>query len=62
MQEGDLSGTWPKVVFGIFRYHHLTETTDLGDKPEEVLLSDRPIQVCGLGFSVLAVIALYLRS
>ena len=54
--------TFPLVVFGVFRYHHLAETTDLGDKPEEVLLRDRPIQVCGLGFGLLAVIALYLGA
>jgi 4-hydroxybenzoate polyprenyltransferase len=51
--------TFPAVVFGIFRYHHLTETTDMGDKPEEVLLSDRPIQLCGLIFGLVAVAALY---
>jgi 4-hydroxybenzoate polyprenyltransferase len=51
--------TFPTVVFGIFRYHHLTETTDMGDKPEEVLLRDRPIQACGALFAILAVIALY---
>jgi 4-hydroxybenzoate polyprenyltransferase len=51
--------TFPVVVFGIFRYHHLAETTDMGDKPEEVLLRDRPIQICGVAFGLLAVIALY---
>jgi 4-hydroxybenzoate polyprenyltransferase len=51
--------TFPVVVFGIFRYHHLAETTDMGDKPEEVLLRDRPIQVCAFAFGLLAVAALY---
>jgi len=51
--------TFPTVIFGIFRYHHLTETTDMGDKPEEVLLRDRPIQACGFLFAALAVVALY---
>jgi 4-hydroxybenzoate polyprenyltransferase len=54
--------TFPLVVFGVFRYHHLTETTSLGDQPEEVLLSDRPIQLCGLGFAIVAVAALYLGA
>jgi 4-hydroxybenzoate polyprenyltransferase len=54
--------TFPVVVFGVFRYHHLAETDGKGDKPEEILLSDRPIQICGLAFSILAVIALYLGS
>ncbi|MBW2289583.1 MAG: decaprenyl-phosphate phosphoribosyltransferase [Deltaproteobacteria bacterium] len=54
--------TFPIVVFGIFRYHHLTETTDMGDKPEEVLLRDRPIQACGVLFAAFAVIALYFAN
>jgi len=54
--------TFPVVVFGVFRYHHLAETESSGDKPEEVLLSDRAIQLCGLTFAILAVIALYLGS
>ena len=54
--------TFPVVVFGVFRYHHLAETDGVGDRPEEVLLSDRPIQACALAFAVLAVIALYLGS
>jgi 4-hydroxybenzoate polyprenyltransferase len=51
--------TFPVVVFGVFRYHQLAETDGVGDKPEEVLLRDRPIQFCALTFAVLAVIALY---
>lgn len=54
--------TFPVVVFGVFRYHHLAETAGVGDRPEEVLLSDRPIQLCGLAFAALAVVALYLGS
>ena len=54
--------TFPIVVFGVFRYHHLTETTNMGDQPEEVLLRDRPIQLCGLGFAIVAVAALYLGA
>jgi len=52
--------TFPVVVFGVFRYHHLAETTDLGDKPEEVLLRDRPIQLSATAFALVAVTALYL--
>jgi 4-hydroxybenzoate polyprenyltransferase len=51
--------TFPVVIFGIFRYHHLTETTDMGDKPEEVLLRDRPIQACAILFATFAAVALY---
>jgi 4-hydroxybenzoate polyprenyltransferase len=52
--------TFPVVVFGVFRYHHLAETTSLGDKPEEVLLRDRPIQLSAIAFALVAVTALYL--
>jgi 4-hydroxybenzoate polyprenyltransferase len=57
-----LMGTFPIVVFGVFRYHQLAETTSMGDKPEEVLLRDRPIQVCGVLFAAVAVAALYWAS
>jgi 4-hydroxybenzoate polyprenyltransferase len=52
--------TFPVVVFGVFRYHHLAETTGMGDKPEEVLLRDRPIQLSATAFALVAVTALYL--
>ena len=52
--------TLPVAVFGVFRYHHVAETTGMGDKPEEVLLRDRPIQLCALIFALVAVTALYL--
>jgi 4-hydroxybenzoate polyprenyltransferase len=52
--------TVPVVIYGVFRYHHLAETTGMGDKPEEVLLRDRPIQLCALAFALVAVTALYL--
>ena len=54
-----LALTVPFVMFGIFRYHLLVETSNLGEKAEEVLLSDRPLQLCILGFGALAVLALY---
>jgi len=54
--------TFPAVVFGVFRYHHLAETQGVGDRPEEVLLNDRQIQACGVAFAVLAVLALYLGA
>jgi len=52
--------TLPIAVFGVFRYHHVAETTGMGDKPEEVLLRDRPIQLCALLFALVAVTTLYL--
>lgn len=55
-----LSLTVPFVMFGLFRYHLLVETGRGGDKPEEVLLKDRPMQACLVGFALVAVAALYL--
>jgi len=54
--------TFPVVVFGVFRYHHIAETSDLGGKPEEVILRDRPIQACAVLFLLIAVAALYLGT
>jgi 4-hydroxybenzoate polyprenyltransferase len=52
--------TVPCVLFGLFRYHLLVEQGGCGEKPEEVILTDRPIQVCVLVFVALAIGALYL--
>ena len=37
--------TIPFVVFGLFRYLLLVHRDDLGEEPEQILLSDRPILV-----------------
>ncbi len=36
--------TIPFVIYGIFRYLYLIEVKDCGGEPEEVLLTDRPLQ------------------
>jgi 4-hydroxybenzoate polyprenyltransferase len=51
--------TFPFVMYGVFRYYLLVETHGAGETPEEVLLRDRPIQLCGLGFLAVALVALY---
>jgi 4-hydroxybenzoate polyprenyltransferase len=55
-----LALTVPFVIFGVFRYALLVEQGELGDRPEEVLLQDRPMQICVIGFAVIAAAALYL--
>jgi 4-hydroxybenzoate polyprenyltransferase len=37
--------TIPFVIYGIFRYLYLLQVKHSGDAPEEVLLSDRPLQL-----------------
>jgi 4-hydroxybenzoate polyprenyltransferase len=54
-----LAFTVPFVIFGVFRYALLVEQGELGDRPEEMLLQDRPMQVCVIGFALIAVAALY---
>jgi 4-hydroxybenzoate polyprenyltransferase len=57
-----LALTFPFVMFAIFRYHLLVETERLGEKAEEIVLVDRPMQVCILGFAAVAVAAIHLAS
>ncbi len=49
--------TIPFVIYGIFRYLYLVEVEHCGGEPEEVLLSDRPLQLTlGLfGLSILII-------
>jgi 4-hydroxybenzoate polyprenyltransferase len=49
--------TIPFVVYAVFRYLYLVEVEHHGGAPEEVLLSDRPLQIAILlwGLAVLAV-------
>ena len=37
--------TIPFVIYGIFRYLYLLQVKHSGDAPEEVLLTDRPLQI-----------------
>jgi 4-hydroxybenzoate polyprenyltransferase len=52
--------TVPFVILSVFRYHLLVERGDAGERPEETLLTDRPIQISILGFVLVAVAAFYL--
>lgn len=49
--------TVPIVVYGIFRYLYLIHLHRLGDNPSELLLSDRPLQITILVWT-LAVVAI----
>lgn len=54
--------TVPFVILAIFRYYLIVDLDDAGERPEETLLSDRPLQLSILGFVVVAVAAFYGRG
>ena len=54
--------TVPFVLFAVFRYHHLVETSGMGERPEEVFLRDRTFQVCVLSFGAASLAAIYLGA
>lgn len=51
--------TVPFVIFSVFRYYLLVERGEAGERPEETLLTDRPLQVAILGFALVAIAAFY---
>jgi 4-hydroxybenzoate polyprenyltransferase len=57
-----LMATIPFVVFGLFRYLLLVHRDDLGEEPENVLLTDGPLVVAVLGWAVTATLVLALTS
>jgi 4-hydroxybenzoate polyprenyltransferase len=57
-----LMATIPFVVFGLFRYLLLVHRDDLGEEPENVLLSDRPLVLAVAGWAVTAAVILALTS
>lgn len=52
--------TIPFVLYGIFRYLYLIQIKNAGGEPEELLLTDRPLQVCILLFGFFVFIVFYL--
>jgi 4-hydroxybenzoate polyprenyltransferase len=50
--------TIPFVIYGIFRYLYLLQIKHSGDAPEEVLLTDRPLQITLIlwGLAILLII------
>ena len=55
-----LMATIPFVVFGLFRYLLLVHRDDLGEEPENVLLTDRPLVLAVAGWAVTAALILVL--
>ena len=52
--------TIPFVIYPIFRYLYLVNTKNIGGAPEEIVLSDRPIQISILLWVLTVVLILYL--
>jgi hypothetical protein len=52
--------TIPFVIYGIFRYLYLLQVKHYGGEPEEVLLSDRPLQITIFLFILAVLVIFYL--
>ena len=52
--------TIPFVIFGVFRYLYLVQVEQRGGAPEDVLFSDRPLQVDLLAWGLSVVLIFYL--
>ncbi len=52
--------TIPFAIYGIFRYLYLIQVKNEGGAPDELVLSDRPLQVTFLFFAISVVIIFYL--
>jgi 4-hydroxybenzoate polyprenyltransferase len=51
--------TWPFVLYGIFRYLYLVHQKVEGGRPEEVLLTDRPLLLTVVGWTIAVFLVLY---
>ena len=54
--------TIPFVMYAIFRYLYLVHVKGAGGAPDEVLLTDRPLQVDLVLWALVAILALYILS
>ncbi len=52
--------TIPFVIYGIFRYLYLVHVKGAGGAPDEILLSDRPLQITIVLWALAAVLVLYI--
>jgi 4-hydroxybenzoate polyprenyltransferase len=58
-QTTNLIYTLPFVLYGIFRYLYLVHQKVEGGRPEEVLLTDRPLLLTVVGWTITVLIVLY---
>lgn len=52
--------TIPFVIYGLFRYLYLMRIKDFGGAPEEIILTDHPMQAAILFWSLTVLVILYL--
>jgi hypothetical protein len=52
--------TIPFVIYGVFRYLYLIQIEDSGGAPEDVLFTDRPLQLAVLLWGAAVMVILYL--
>lgn len=52
--------TVPFVLYGIFRYLYLVHRKNEGGQPEEILLTDLPMQIDIILYGIVAILAIYL--
>jgi hypothetical protein len=52
----------PFVIFGVFRYLDLSYRLEKGDRPEQVLLTDRPTLINLALYGITLVVILLLRG
>ncbi len=54
--------TIPFVLYGVFRYLYLIQVKHAGGAPEELLLTDRPLQLTIIFFGILILLIFYSNS
>ena len=52
--------TLPFVLYGIFRYLYLIHVKGLGGAPEEIVLSDRPLQATVILWGLSVIVVMYI--
>lgn len=51
--------TVPFVLYGIFRYLYLIHQKNAGGQPEEIILSDLPMQLAIIGYGIVSIAVIY---
>lgn len=52
--------TIPFIMYGVLRYQYLLQVKDVGDAPEDVVLSDRPLQISVALFGLAVLVVFYI--